>query len=91
MSPASCPSRSRVVEAICILLSEQHPGPSRTEKQYISRWRLILRDYNAIRQRLMNSEALLEGTGLVLFHINETTLVRKCVFEPHAIKWLTSR
>ncbi|XP_071834946.1 uncharacterized protein, partial [Apostichopus japonicus] len=33
-------------------------------------------EYNKVRQRLLNSEDLLEGTELVLFHLNETTLTR---------------
>ena len=37
---------------------------------------IVLSDYNSIRQRLLNSETLLESTNLVLFSINETTLVR---------------
>ncbi len=32
-------------------------------------------DYGAIRHRLLNSETLLEGTNLLLYNINETTLV----------------
>ena len=36
----------------------------------------MLSDYNNIRARLFNSQALLEGTNLVLFTINEATLIR---------------
>lgn len=43
---------------------------------YTSRWSLILRAYNQVRARLLNSEALLEGTNLQLFTINEATLTR---------------
>ena len=45
------------------------------EKAYTSRWRLVVSAYNAIRIRVMNSEAVLKGTKLALFNINETTLV----------------
>uniref|UniRef100_UPI00358E8398 uncharacterized protein n=1 Tax=Myxine glutinosa TaxID=7769 RepID=UPI00358E8398 len=74
-SPASCPSKSRIVEAICIRLCDRYTQPKR-EHGYVSRWKLILSSYNGIKQRLLNSEALLEGTDLVLFSINETTLTR---------------
>ena len=50
---------------------------------HTSRWRLVVSAYNAIRIRTMNSEAVLKGTKLALFNINETTLV--CM----SIKFLT--
>lgn len=78
-SPASSPAKSRLVEAICILLCAQYPQPRRERGQrprYTSRWKLVLSAYNAIRARLLNSQALLEETNLVLYTINETTLVR---------------
>lgn len=77
--PASSPSLSRLVEAICIHLCEKHPAP-RTQhgnhgrNVYTSRWRLVLAEYNAIRARIFNSQAL-EDVNLQLFHINETTLM----------------
>ena len=77
-SPASSPAKSRLVEAICILLCAQYPQPRRERGQrprYTSRWKLVLSAYNAIRARLLNSQALLEETNLVLYTINETTLV----------------
>ena len=40
-----------------------------------TRWRLVISDYNSIRARLLNTSAL-EGTNLVLYTINETTLVK---------------
>lgn len=43
--------------------------------KYISRWRQIISDYNAVRARLFHSQRLLEGTNLALFNVNETTLV----------------
>ena len=76
------PSKSRVVEALCfLLLAEKHPTPKRVRhvgqrQVFTSRWRFILNEYNSIRSRLVNSQALLEGTNLVLYPINETTLVR---------------
>ena len=70
------------MEAICILLTDKHPHPRRhsspgqQRRGFTSRWKLVLSEYNAIRSRLFNSHALLEGTNLVLYAINETTLVR---------------
>lgn len=80
-SPATSPSKSRVVEALCILLTEKHPSPRRQSspgrrRAFTSRWNLVLSEYNSIRTRLLNSQALLEGTNLMLYTINETTLVR---------------
>ena len=63
------------MEAICLHLCDKFPRPQR-DPTYRFRWRLILSDYNNIRQRLLNSEALLEGSSLVLYHINETTLTK---------------
>lgn len=79
-SPATSPSKSRVVEALCILLTEKHPNPRRhsspgRRRMFTSRWNLVLSEYNAIRTRLFNSQAL-EGTHLALYAINEATLVR---------------
>ena len=46
-------------------------------KSYTSRWRLVVSAYNTIRIRVMNSEAVLKGTKLALFNINEATLVNQ--------------
>lgn len=43
--------------------------------QYASRWKLVVSEYNTIRARLYNSQALLEGTNLMLYNINEGVLV----------------
>ena len=78
--PASTPAKSRVVEAVCILLCQKYPQ-SRREVQdsgkaaYTSRWRLIISEYNSIRARLLNS-SVLEETNLMLYSINETTLIK---------------
>ena len=39
-----------------------------------TRWRLVISDYNSIRACLLNTTAL-EDTNLILYHINETTLI----------------
>ena len=69
------------MEAICIRLCEKFPNTRKRRSEggkfvYMSRWRLVLSKYNSIRARLFNSQALLEGTNLVQFTINEATLVR---------------
>ena len=77
-SPASCPSRSRIVEAICIRLCTLITQPRRgvgVRSRILSRFRAVLLRYNTIRARLHNSQALLEGTDLTLFTLNEKTLV----------------
>ena len=69
------------MEVICIRFCEKFPNTRKRRGEggkfvYTSRWRLVLSEYNSIRARLFNSQALLEGTNLVLFTINEATLVQ---------------
>ena len=59
----------------CVIKSTKSKLPS-GRQVYTSRWKAVLSEYNNIRVRLLNSEALLERTGLTLFHINETTLIK---------------
>ena len=78
-SPALSPSRSRVVEAICLHLIQKHPQPLREvlasgKKHTTNRWRLILASYKDITARLFNSQALLSDTGLALYSLNETQI-----------------
>jgi hypothetical protein len=80
-SPASSPSKSRLAEAICLRLCDIITQPTKSKlpsgrQVYTSRWKAVLSEYNNIRVRLLNSEALLERTCLTLFHINETTLIK---------------
>ena len=80
-SPASTPAKSRVVEALCILLCQKY-RQSRKEVDlgkavYKSRWRLIISEYNNIRERLLNSPVLeTTSCSLMLYSINETTLIK---------------
>lgn len=79
-TPASSPRKSRLVKVICLHLSEKHLQAQKERSDtgktiYTSRWKLILREYHGICARLLNSSALLKETNLILFHINETTLV----------------
>lgn len=79
--PSSSPSLSRLVEAICILLCDRITQARREpflhgRPVYTSRWKLVLSAYNSVRARLLNSQELLEGTNMVLYNINEATLVK---------------
>ena len=93
-SPASSPAKSRVVEALCIHLCEKFPQPHREDRRnkstYTSRWKLVLSEYNSVRARIQNSQRLLEGTNLMLYTINQTTLVRwyKDITRRNEIKFL---
>ena len=66
------------MEALLIIICDKHPNPVRGKaggaRTYTSRWKLILTEYAALRSRLFNSQPLMEGTGIFLFPINETTL-----------------
>ena len=67
------------MEAICIHLCQCHPDARREvcggRPTYTSRWKLILQDYSRVCARVMNSLALLEGTNMQLFTINERILM----------------
>lgn len=71
-APSLPPSKSRVVEAICIRLFNEIS--SAAKDPYVSRYCLIIRRYNEARNRVMLNPAIVERTGLALFPINETTL-----------------
>ena len=75
------PALHRLVEAICIRLCNNITKPRKEtgisrKNIYTSRWKLKLLAYINVRSRLMNSQALLKGTNVVLFNIKEATLVR---------------
>ncbi len=85
--PASSPSKSRVVEAICLRLCDSISGPSRstnkcagpsgsTRRDYSSRWNRILSEYNNIRARVMGSCAVMESTSISLYPLNKATLLK---------------
>ena len=91
------PSKSRIVEAVCILLCQKYPEAQKTfgagktllsniivdrsfyvearRQTYLSRWKMIVWEYNALRARLFNSAGLMEETNLALYVINQITLV----------------
>ncbi|XP_029545713.1 uncharacterized protein LOC115147590 isoform X1 [Salmo trutta] len=64
--PANWPGTSRLVEAICSQLCQIHPKKSR--------WALILADYVAIREEVLNSPRLMAQTNLQLFELNQRTI-----------------
>ena len=67
------------MEAVCILLCQKYRQSRREVDSgkivYKSRCRLIISEYNNIRARLLNSPVL-EDTNLMLYSINETTLIK---------------
>ena len=75
-APAVSPTCSRIVEALCVKLCKRHPVAKHDDSRYLSRWRLIISDYEAIRTRVLNCMELVDETTLTLPHINETTLIR---------------
>ena len=87
------PVKSRILEAVCILLCQKHPETWVTSdagkivsfnamvdgiiscvggqrRAYLSRWKLVLREHNALRACVFNSAGLLEETNLALYIIN---------------------
>ena len=67
------------MEAVCILLCQKYKQSQRVvdsgKVSYKSRWKLIISEYHSIRARLLNSPVL-EETNLMLYSINETTLIK---------------
>ena len=84
--PASSPSKSRVVEAICLRLCDSISGPSRatrsagpsgsSRREFRSRWNRILTEYNTVRARVMGSSAVTESTSISLYPLNKHTLIK---------------
>ena len=77
-------AQSRVVEAICIRLTDVITQPRvNAPGGYASRWKLVLSAYNQIRGRLHHCQLLSEQTDLALHSLNETTLTKwlvKCIY-----------
>jgi hypothetical protein len=70
--PSLSPSKSRVVEAICIRLFNSITTCKRDP--YVSRKAQIIKKYNEMRSQIGQSIIVMEETGLALYQINETTL-----------------
>ena len=71
--PSIPPSKSRVVEAICVYLFNTITSPQKTPS-YVSRFSLILQQYHLIKIAVSQNPIIMEKSGLVLYQINETTL-----------------
>lgn len=72
--PANWPGTSRLVEAICSQLCQIHPSATQSAGVKKSRWALILADYVAIREAVLNSPRLMAQTNLQLFELNQRTI-----------------
>ncbi|KAJ4938234.1 hypothetical protein JOQ06_002859, partial [Pogonophryne albipinna] len=72
--PATWPSTSRLVEAICSQLCRLHPAATRFGGIMRTRWFLILTDYVAIREAVLASPRLMAQTDIQLFELNQRTL-----------------
>ena len=76
-SPSLPPSKSRVVEAICVQLMNAITSPTRKtskETEYVSRYGRVVQRYNEIKHYVSQCTLLMEGKGITLFQINESTL-----------------
>lgn len=76
-SPSLPPSKSRVVEAICVQLMNEITSPTRKsnkDSEYVSRYGRVVQRYNEIKHYVSQSTVLMERTGITLFQINESTL-----------------
>ncbi|KAJ7384065.1 hypothetical protein OS493_024079 [Desmophyllum pertusum] len=72
--PALSPSKSRVVEAICVHLCDVcTERRATTQDTYQSKWKEVIKKYNELRHTIANSR-LCKETSLQLYCINETTL-----------------
>ena len=67
-SSALSPTKSRLVEAICVRLCLKITGVGS------DRWKRIINEYQKVCARVLNNTVLVQSNKLVLFKINETTL-----------------
>ncbi|KAF5890710.1 uncharacterized protein DAT39_019598, partial [Clarias magur] len=70
----SGPDASRLVEAMFIRLMVVHPTSKRMMGATVSRWTLVLRDYNTVRNVVTAHPALSTRTTIQLFAVNKVTL-----------------
>lgn len=73
-APAQWPNCCRLVENIFIRLCNIHQCPAGKGKRQ-SRWSIILRDYNKIRQLVVGNYLVMQGTQLQLVVVNQNTLI----------------
>ena len=57
-------------------LCDRHPAQRIEQGRYVSRWRVILRDYKAVGSRVLSTPSLMDVSSLVLPPVNEVTLIR---------------
>ncbi|XP_074506424.1 uncharacterized protein LOC141776613 [Sebastes fasciatus] len=72
--PATWPSISRLVEAICSQLCQLHPAATRFGGVTRTRWSLVLADYVAIREAVLASPRMMAQTEIQLFELSQRTL-----------------
>lgn len=73
-SPAQWPNCCRLVEMIFIRLCNIHRSPKKQQRESLSRWELILRDYRRIRQLILSNGTVMSETTLQLVEVNQRTL-----------------
>ena len=71
---ATWPDTSRLVEAIFILLCQLNPSSRMKWGHHLSRWALVILEYDRIRCLVSRSPALVARTTLQLFGVNQQTL-----------------
>ncbi|XP_070834704.1 uncharacterized protein [Chaetodon trifascialis] len=71
---ATWPDTNRLVEAIFIRLCILHPCSKRMSGCLITRWSLVLRDYNSMRDVVTLHPGLMSRTTLQLFAVTRATL-----------------
>ncbi|KAK0148350.1 hypothetical protein N1851_011585 [Merluccius polli] len=74
--PAQWPNTSRLVEAMCITLCTLHKTTTKKAGVSTPRWSKILRDYHHIRELVLNSPRVMQGTKIQLFELNQRTLIQ---------------
>lgn len=75
-APAQWPDCCRLVETIFIRLCSIHPSPKRKGKGTLSRWSLILQEYQRIRQLVLGNSLVMGGTSMQLVEVNQNTLIQ---------------
>ncbi|KAL2080702.1 hypothetical protein ACEWY4_024495 [Coilia grayii] len=72
--PATWPSASRVVEAVCTQLCNLYPSGTRVYGSRRTRWDCILLHYRHIRDLVLGHQRLMARAPIQLFELNQRTL-----------------
>ncbi|KAL0963741.1 hypothetical protein UPYG_G00310350 [Umbra pygmaea] len=75
-SPAQWPDCCRLVETIFVKICQIYKSPKKQRKGMLSRWSLILNDYQKIRQLILGNGTGMQSTTLQLFEVNQTMLIQ---------------